>query len=124
MLTGSTLVLPEPVPLPGYVTQRGGRPGKGDHHPLSRYGRSALLSVHRTRGTTTAGRYSREIEDIKVIMKDLAVPIPLETTTVNQDIETFVTQSFSYDGRLKQLAVDPGAKEIIENAIMTKSNGM
>ena len=67
---------------------------------------------------------SREIEDIKVIMKDLAVPIPLETTTVNQDIETFVTQSFSYDGRLKQLAADPVAKEIIGNAIMTKSNGM
>jgi hypothetical protein len=44
---------------------------------------------------------NREIEDIKEIMNDLAAPIPLDAVTVNQDIEAFLEQSFSYDDRLR-----------------------
>jgi hypothetical protein len=67
---------------------------------------------------------SRREPDITKAMDVLARPICLETKLIDEDIKTFVKQSLRSDGPLERWSKDTKAKQEIEDALTTGSNGM
>jgi hypothetical protein len=67
---------------------------------------------------------SRREPNITKAMDALARSICLETQSVDEDIKTFVKQSFRSDGRLERWTGDAKAKQEIEDALAAGSNGM
>lgn len=67
---------------------------------------------------------SRREPDITKAMDVLARPICLETKLIDEDIKTFVQQSFRSDGPLERWSKDAKAKQEIEDALAAGSNGM
>jgi hypothetical protein len=67
---------------------------------------------------------SRREPDITKAMDALARSICLEIQSVDEDIKTFVKQSFRSDGRLERWTGDTKAKQEIEDALAAGSNGM
>jgi hypothetical protein len=67
---------------------------------------------------------SRREPDITKAMDTLARSICLETELVDEDIKTFVKQSFRSGGPLERWLGDVEAKQIIEDALAAGSNGM